>query len=335
MKVSYSAQLMEESVFRHLNHLERSGYRSDYDEFHSLADPIYEVPEDDREEAFEKVNRQFFLENLRLGEALECYIRPERIILGTANEQTKKYCTALFKYLCDNIISMSLESAELVKHGINSFLAMSVVFIDNLADISEKNNASILDVVKGMKSDPRIGQQAYLNSGIGFSGGSLGRDLKVLEQKSGEEIRKSEYNLFGFIYYQNSIRKNNIVSMIEDTVVSLQEKNIGILGITYKPGTSTLRRSLPLEIIELLINKGANVSVYDPKADYSETTIKLNVMKDIESLSMNIDMLLLLTEWNEFLSFDWNKIINNMRKNYFFDTKNYLSRNFIMTLATT
>jgi hypothetical protein len=68
MKVSYSAQLMEESVFRHLNHLERSGYRSDYDEFHSLADPIYELPEDDREGAFEKVNRLFFLERLKLGD---------------------------------------------------------------------------------------------------------------------------------------------------------------------------------------------------------------------------------------------------------------------------
>ncbi len=68
MKVSYSAQLMEESVFRHLNHLERSGYRSDYDEFHSLADPIYELPEDDREIAFEKVNRLFFLEKLKLGD---------------------------------------------------------------------------------------------------------------------------------------------------------------------------------------------------------------------------------------------------------------------------
>ena len=68
MKVSYSAQLMEESVFRHLNHLERSGYRSDYDEFHSLADPIYELPEDDREVAFEKVNRLFFLEKLKLGD---------------------------------------------------------------------------------------------------------------------------------------------------------------------------------------------------------------------------------------------------------------------------
>ena len=121
-------------------------------------------------------------ENLRLGEAIHCYLNPGRIILGTSHAETERKCISLFSNITNKILSMNIPSAEMVKHGINSFLSTSIVFANNLADVCEESGANIDDVVKGLKSDPRIGQKAYLSPGIGFSGGTLGRDLKVLDK---------------------------------------------------------------------------------------------------------------------------------------------------------
>lgn len=264
-------------------------------------------------------------ENLRLGEAIDCYLKPERIILGTNNHQTEERCTELFGMVTTNILRMSLESAEMVKHGINSFLATSIVFANNLADLCEYSHADINDVVRGMKSDVRIGQKAYLSPGIGFSGGTLGRDLRVLDQKNSD--MNGQARLFGFIHDANSKRKETIVSKIERIVNGLEKKRVGILGLTYKPGTSTLRRSLPLEIVNILLQKRAIVKVYDPKADYSETSgiFKFEVAKDIEEISIDADILVLLTEWDDFVRFDWMKIRDKMKTPIFLDAKNALN----------
>ena len=265
-------------------------------------------------------------ENLRLGEALDCYINPGRIILGTANKETEEKCISLFQEISEDIIAMNLESAELVKHGINSFLATSIVFANSLADVCEKSGAKIDDVVKGLKSDPRIGQKAYLSPGIGFSGGTLGRDLKVLDKFNKSISGPAE--LFGFVYETNLKRKKTIVKKIIKLINGTKNKAVGILGLTYKPGTSTLRRSLPLEIVDLLINEGAKVKVFDPKADYAELSFEPQfiITKSIEELSKNTDIFVLLTEWPEFKEFDWESILSRINTSLFFDTKNFLNR---------
>ena len=207
-------------------------------------------------------------ENLRLGEAIECYLNPDRIIIGTSNKYTEKKCKSLFEEITDKILTMNIESSEMVKHGINSFLAMSIVFADNLADLCEETGADMVDVVRELKFDPRIGSKSYLSPGIGFSGGTLGRDLKALEQIN--EKTNNSTGWFGLIHKYNSRRKNTIVNKIAKFSAGLEGKTIGVLGLTYKPGTSTLRRSLPLEIVNQLVKKNTTVRVYDPKADYSE-----------------------------------------------------------------
>ena len=264
-------------------------------------------------------------ENLRLGEAIACYLNPGRIILGTDSETAKEKCVDLFSQIKADILSMNLESAEMVKHGINSFLAMSIVFANHLADMCEMSGARIDDVVRGMKSDPRIGQKAYLAPGIGFSGGTLGRDLQVLRKKNVEA--KKNASIFGIIHDLNHSRKQDIVCRLEEIVGGLMHKRIGVLGLTYKPGTSTLRRSLPLEIIDLIIEKGAEVKVYDPKADYAELQggIKFEIKHSIADVSENVDALILLTEWDDFKTYDWHDIPKNMAGRIFFDTKNFLN----------
>ena len=265
-------------------------------------------------------------ENLRLGDAISCYLNPERIILGTSNKLTEERCYKLFSSITDKIQKMSLPSSEMVKHGINSFLAMSVVFANSLADICEDTGAKIEDVTKGIKSDSRIGQKSYLTPGIGFSGGTLGRDLKVLDQTS---LNKSDdYRWFNTIHKFNINRKNIIVKKINKILDTLNDKVIGLLGLTYKPNTSTLRRSLPLEIANLLSQRGAIVKVFDPKADFNginnENIFSIN--KSIEEVSLNANMLLLLTEWPQFKIFDYSLIKKNMKTPKIFDTKNFLNK---------
>ena len=221
---------------------------------------------------------------------------------------------------------MNLESAELVKHGINSFLAMSIVFADQLSDICDQNNADIKSVVNGIKSDSEIGKKAYLNSSIGFFRWYFRkRPKKILQSKIIDIDYYDNNNIFKSVYNQNKRRKEIIVSKIEKNIFPIEGKNIGVLGLTYKPGTSTLRRSLPVEICDLLILKHASISVYDPKADFKDLNDIVMVVSDIDTLSKNID-LLILTEWKEFLDFNWANIVSNMRKNYFFDPKKSLNK---------
>ena len=264
-------------------------------------------------------------ENLRLGDAIHCYLNPGRIILGTAEPEAERKCKDLFSQIHQNIFSMNLESAEMVKHGINAYLAMSIVFANHLADICEISGARIDDVVRGLKSDPRIGEKAYLSPGIGFSGGTLGRDLKVLNQKNHESNGYAK--IFGQIHELNIERRISIIDRIEKILKTIEGSIIGILGVTYKPETSTLRRSLPLEIVQLLVNKKAIVKVYDPMADYSELSYepRFTIVSSIKEVSNSVDLLILLTEWKEFKDYDWRTVPKKMRSPNFFDAKNLLN----------
>ena len=263
-------------------------------------------------------------ENLRLGEAIRCYLNPGRIILGTESPAAERKCRELFSQIQAEVLCMNLESAEMVKHGINSFLAMSIVFANHLADICESAGARIDDVVRGMKTDPRIGAKAYLSCGIGFSGGTLGRDLRVLSRKNSE--REGHAKIFSVIHELNGERKNSIIERIAGILGAIEGRSIGILGLTYKPETSTLRRSLPLEIANLLMDRAAKVKVYDPKADYGEPgpEYRFKVASSIKEAADGADILILLTEWREFKEYDWQHIPKLMRQPFLLDTKNFL-----------
>ena len=276
-------------------------------------------------------------ENLRLGEAIRCYLEPERIIIGTDNKETEKKCLELFGEIPNRnyfqeknqteLLCMSLESAEMVKHGINSFLATSVVFADHLSDICFKTGANMKDVVKGMKSDNRIGKKAYLTPGVGFSGGTLGRDLKVLKNKNNKILEGGFWKpakIFEMIHNFNNDRKDVVLSRIISTFGNLENKKIGVLGLTYKPGTSTLRRSIPIEIVNLMIEQGAIIKAFDPKADYNELTEtpKFEISNSIDEAIDGVDLIIILTEWNEFKIHNWMLVNTDI-----FDTKSFLDIN--------
>lgn len=264
-------------------------------------------------------------ENLRLGEAIQCYLNPGRIIIGSDSEKGFLKIIPLFQRIPAEIIKMNLASAEMVKHGLNSFLANSIVFANHLADLCDVTGANIFDVVKGLKTDPRIGEKAYLSPGIGFSGGTLGRDLQVLAETN--KRFKQEAFLFESIINFNSNRINVILNKVNYLLKGkFTERVISILGLTYKPGTSTLRRSLPLEIVKLLAMKRAKIKVYDPKANYKELEGELpfEICNSIDEAISETNLIILFTEWNEFREHDWEKGLTLLKDKKFFDTKNFL-----------
>ena len=265
-------------------------------------------------------------ENLRLGQAIECYLNPGRVILGAASEDARQKALALFRVIDAEIITMNLASAEMVKHAINSFLATSIVFADHLADLCEASGADISDVVGGMKSDDRIGPRAYLSPGIGFSGGTLGRDLRVLSELGASLGR--ETMIYDAIHDFNTDRKNVIVDRVAALLGGqISRQTIAVLGLTYKPGTSTLRRSVPFEIAQMLSRMGAKVKAYDPRADYTELTATpdFDICRSVDDALQDSDLTLLLTEWPEFRQYDWDRGATLMRHKCVFDAKNFLA----------
>ncbi|NQT81087.1 MAG: nucleotide sugar dehydrogenase [Candidatus Aminicenantes bacterium] len=264
-------------------------------------------------------------ENLRLGEAIECYLSPGRIIIGADSEIAISKATNLFNKIQAEIITMNIPSAEMVKHAINAFLANSIVFANHLSDLCATTGANVLEVIKGVKTDPRIGKKSYLSPGIGFSGGTLGRDLQVLSDTNKNSRQKAF--LFESILKFNTDRINVIFDKVTDLLNGeLSKKIISVLGLTYKPGTSTLRRSLPLEIVELIAQKGAILKVYDPKANYEELDKDppFKICTSIDEAISKSHLIILLTEWNEFKEYDWKKGLALTKNKKIFDTKNFL-----------
>lgn len=272
-----------------------------------------------------KIELVYSPENLRLGEAIKCYLKPGRIIIGAESEIAMSKTIDLFNEIQAEIITMNIPSAEMVKHAINAFLANSIVFANHLSDLCTVTGANILDVIKGVKTDTRIGQKAYLSPGIGFSGGTLGRDLQVLARIN--KNSKQRAFLFESILKFNAERKNVILDKVINLLDGeLSDKIISVLGLTYKPGTSTLRRSLPLEIVKLLSQKGAIIKVYDPKANYKELNEELSfkICHSIDEAIAESHLIILLTEWNEFKEYNWEKGLTLPKDKKFFDTKNFL-----------
>jgi len=263
-------------------------------------------------------------ENLRLGEAIDNYLNPGHIVIGANSALTLQAASQLFSHIPATQLPMDLPSAEMAKHAINSFLATSVTFANQLSDACALSGADFNQVTAVMKQDPRIGKKAYLKAGIGFSGGTLGRDLKILDSIH-QGAGKQTLPLFGQVWHYNQLRPELIVQRVTQALGTLQNQVIGLLGITYKPGTSTLRRSLPLEIAHRLKARGARLRVYDPKANWREANLNgIEICDSPQTLADSAHLLLLLTEWPEFKLLNYNTLMNKMKTKILLDPHGFL-----------
>ncbi len=201
-------------------------------------------------------------ENLRLGNALNVFLRPDRIIVGTRAAEDRIVLEKLLSPITEKIEWMSIESAEMTKHAINAFLATSVTFANEIAAICELVGADAKEVERGLKSESRIGPKAYLSPGGPFAGGTLARDIEFLGKTS--QVRQLATPLLSSIRPSNDAHKKWVQRKLLEYFSDLNYVRVAVWGLTYKAGTDTLRRSLSVELVDWLLEHGAQVQVYDP-----------------------------------------------------------------------
>ena len=264
-------------------------------------------------------------ENLRLGEALRCFLEPGRVVVGADTEEAFKMMEEIFSPLHVEMVRMAPPSAEMAKHALNAFLATSLSFINDIADACEKSGADVLDVVRALRSDARIGQKAFLGPGLGFSGGTLGRDLVALMRFSKEE--GFTVPVIEAAFFKNRSREGAAIEKLVKALGVVNGKIIAIFGLTYKPGTRTLRRSKSLAIAKELARRGAHLRLHDPAVLEEELPKIQNAVfsRDPYEASKGSEAIVLVTPWPEFKTLDLVKLSEGMvGKRVFLDTGNLL-----------
>jgi len=252
-------------------------------------------------------------ENLRLGKAIEVFERPDRVIVGLRDDSSQGILEQLFLPYCSNINWMSIESAEMTKHAINAFLATSVVFINEVARICESVGANAKDVERGLKSEMRIGPKAYLGPGAAMAGGTLARDLNYLiDSAVSHELQTP---MLRGVVESNQQHKNWLLRQLEAILEGVMNPTVAVLGLTYKPGTNTLRRSSSVEICRQLSSKGVHVRAYDPEIRElpSELRPMIHLATNPTDCLRDADVAVVGTEWPAFKSLRADDFISAMR----------------------
>jgi len=268
-------------------------------------------------------------EFLREGSAIDDFMRPDRVVVGVESDKAKELMLEVYKplYLRDfPIMFTSLESAETIKYASNAFLATKITFINEIAQLCENSGADIKEVSKGMGLDERIGNK-FLHAGPGYGGSCFPKDTKALV-KSGKEF-KSEMELTKTVIKVNeNIKKRMVNKILSSLKGSVKDKKITILGVTFKPNTDDMRDAPSTVILPALIKKGAILRIVDPQG-YSEG--KEIFGKDVEWLSdvheavKDSELIVVLTEWNQFRALNLLKISKLMKKPRLVDLRNIYS----------
>ncbi len=241
-------------------------------------------------------------ENLRLGGALQVFLKPDRVVMGCRAPRAKAVLERLLAPLNAKVEWMSPESAEMSKHAINSFLALSVTFANELATLCEKAGADAKDVERSLKSEARIGPKAYLGPGGAFAGGTLARDIAYLTAL-GEE-QGFDPQLIRTVRASNDAHKSWVQRKLVSLLGPLQGKRIGVWGLTYKADTDTLRRSTAVELVDWLLTQGASVKAHDPAVPefperWAHTVQRVGTALEA---AQNCHALVLCAAWKDYLS---------------------------------
>ncbi|MEO0097174.1 MAG: UDP-glucose/GDP-mannose dehydrogenase family protein [candidate division WOR-3 bacterium] len=274
------------------------------------------------------VNPEF----LREGSAVDDFLNPDRIVIGVENKRAEEILLDIYKPIKAPILVTDLASAELIKHASNAFLAMKISFINAISVICEKSGADVEMVAKGMGLDERIGPH-FLKAGVGYGGFCFPKDLAAFI-KIAEELGY-DFRLLKEVANINEKQKEYFVKKIESILWNLKDKNIGILGLSFKPNTDDIRFAPALDIINLLKKEGAKIKAYDPKAiEKTKEIIKDIIYCDNPyDVCKDADCLALITEWEEFAHLDFGKIKMLMRQPIIFDGRNFLDKERLINLG--
>lgn len=271
-------------------------------------------------------------ENLRLGDAIKTFREPDRIVIGADSVWAGDRLERLYGFVSSPKLRMDLNSAEMTKHALNSFLAASVSFINEIADLTEIGGADIRQVVHAMKTDRRIGPNAFLNPGMGFAGGTLARDIQVLRELGRKDRRPTR--ILDAVLLVNQERIQDIKEKVSQRYPKLEKIQLGLLGLTYKPKTSTLRRSMALALAREFLKEGAWVQAFDPMIqEAAPETEGIRICRTPYEAAEGAHALILATEWPEFREIDFVQVKQRMKEPFLMDTRNFLNPELMASLG--
>ena len=277
-------------------------------------------------------------EFLREGSAIYDTLNPDRIVLGSNNQQAIDLMLELYKPIIDrqhsdhpnlppvSVLTTDLGSAEMIKYAANAFLATKISFINEIANICERVGADVTQVSKGIGLDSRIGNK-FLNAGIGWGGSCFPKDLAALIHTGADY--GYDARLLKAAVSVNQQQRTLVIQKLQSSLKILKGKTIGLLGLTFKPDTDDLRDAPALDIIQILIELGAKVKAYDPIVSLESLPhpylANVNLVDSPQTLATDSDAIVLMTEWSEFQDINYQHLAKLMRSPIVVDCRNFLS----------
>src|SRR5207244_3120181 len=253
-------------------------------------------------------------EFLREGCAVHDLMKPDRIVIGAQSERAIDLMKKVYEPFMAPILVTDINSAELIKHCANSFLALKISYINAVSTICEASGADVEKVADGIGMDHRIGRD-FLNAGIGYGGSCFPKDIAAFVTIS--ERLGVPFNLLKEVQRINNAQKERFLKAIRETLWVLREKRIAVWGLTFKPDTDDLRSSVAIELVADLLGDGAHVVAYDPKGMHKARTIKAIADTEFASSALeavrDAEALVIATEWNEFANVDLMVLKEKMR----------------------
>ncbi|MFC1566354.1 UDP-glucose dehydrogenase family protein [bacterium] len=268
-------------------------------------------------------------EFLREGSAVKDFMKPDRVVIGSESENAKKIMDKIYRQIKAPILHTDIESAELIKHASNSFLALKISYINAVAQFCEKVGADVLQVAKGMGFDHRIGKD-FLNAGVGFGGSCFPKDLSAFISIAGKD--GYDFKLLKCVKEINYSQKVSFLEKIREALWTLNDKTVSILGLSFKPETDDMRESPSIFLINELIKEGAKVKVYDPVAmEKAKQVLPESVIfcKDPYDAVKDTHAMILLTEWKQFKKIDFHKVKKLLITPIIIDGRNFYDKEML------
>ncbi|ATE64600.1 UDP-glucose 6-dehydrogenase [Rhizorhabdus dicambivorans] len=264
-------------------------------------------------------------EFLREGSAIEDFMRPDRVVCGTASESAQQVLKDIYRPLSLRevpILFVDCETSELIKYAANAFLAVKITFINEIADLCEKTGANVQAVARGIGMDNRIGSK-FLHAGPGYGGSCFPKDTTAL-LKTAEDY-ESPMQIVKATVDVNAQRKRSMGRrVIAAAGGSVQDKKIALLGLTFKPNTDDMRDSPAIDIVRVLQDNGARISAFDPEGRRQAEALldKVDFAEDAYAAMDGADALVLVTEWNEFRALDLDRVRRLLKSPTIVDLRN-------------
>ncbi|MFC2140583.1 UDP-glucose dehydrogenase family protein [Candidatus Auribacterota bacterium] len=260
-------------------------------------------------------------EFLREGSAIHDTMHPDRIVIGVQSKKAAEIIKELYLEIKAPLIETDIESAELIKHAANSFLALKISFANALANLCEKAGAKIDEVVEGMGLDQRIGRQ-FLNAGVGYGGSCFPKDVSAFIKIA--ETLGYDFNMLKEVEKINAEQKKIFIKKIEKVLWVVKDKKIAIWGLSFKPNTDDMRSAPAIDIIRALQVDGAIIKAYDPQAmeNAKQELNKIELCDSPYQAAQDADAVVILTDWDEFKKVDLERIKKSLTHPIIIDGRN-------------